>query len=108
MLQQPLLHRWVPAQPTARALTSYPGTYIGENVDITLYITTDKDRVIIAGRGLPATALTPTREMDHFQLSGFSSNYGLSFLRDDGGRVIGISLDAARVRGMHFLRADKR
>ena len=100
----PVLQRWVPARPSAAALQSYPGVYVGDDVDITLYISVSGDSVRIASRGLPVTTLQPTRQPDQFEIE----DYGVVFHRDDTGSVTDLTLEATRVSGIRFTRLHGR
>jgi CubicO group peptidase (beta-lactamase class C family) len=95
------LSRWSPWQPEAKALTGYPGRYVGDDVDVTLDVRVDGDRVLVASRGLAESALAPSEKPDHFQGPDV---YATRFERDASGRVVGLILDASRVKGMRFTR----
>ncbi len=85
----------------ARALrSSYPGTYTGDDVDGTLYVTVEGDRVVMASRGMAATELIPQGVADTFRVSFFV----VRFHYDDAGRVSHLTLDASRVAGMRYVR----
>jgi CubicO group peptidase (beta-lactamase class C family) len=106
--QAPVLERWVPVRPTAAMLRSYPGVYLGVDVDVTLYVTVSGERVLMAGRGLAANALEPARVPDKFDLSLWASGYDVTFHRDSAGDVTHLTLDATRVKGLRFTRADEQ
>jgi len=106
--EAPVLERWVPARPAAEILQTYPGTYLGDDVDVTLYVTLSGERILMASRGLPATALEPTHVPDRFHLSLWASSYGVTFHRDGAGDVTHLTLDATRVKGMRYTRTDGR
>lgn len=98
-----VLERWSPVTPDAAALESYPGVYIGDDVEITLYVSVADGAVVIAGRGLAATALDPTPLPDHFDIE----DYGVVFHRDAAGNVTHLTLEATRVKGMRLTRSSR-
>jgi hypothetical protein len=93
-------YRWTPWAPTADDLRTYPGTYTGDDVDVTLYVTVEGDRVVMASRGMAATELVPQGEADTFPVT----HYIVRFHRDDAGRITHLTLDATRVKGMRYSR----
>ena len=97
---EPPRYRWDPWEPTPEALRSYPGTYAGDDVDVTLYVTVAGDRVLMASRGMAASELDPHGQADTFRIP----TYAVRFHRDDGGRVTHLTLDATRVAGMRYSR----
>lgn len=100
----PPRYRWTPWTPTADDLRAYPGTYTGDDVDVTLYVTVEGDRVVMASRGMAATALAPQEEPDTFRIPV----YVVRFHRDAAGRVTHLTLDANRVKGMRYTRQSTR
>ncbi|HSJ32106.1 MAG TPA: serine hydrolase domain-containing protein [Longimicrobiales bacterium] len=100
----PVLERWAPVLPSAAALRSYPGVYIGDDVEVTLHISVSGDSVMIAGRGLPATALRPTEQHNRFEVE----DYEVAFHHDEAGNVTHLTLDAGRVKGMRFTRSMRQ
>lgn len=100
----PPRYRWDPWSPTPEALRSYPGTYAGDDVDGTLYVTVEGDRVRMASRGLAATELVPQGQADTFRIP----TYAVRFHRDGAGRVTHLTLDATRVAGMRYSREPDR
>ena len=96
----PPRYRWTPWRPSPEALGSYPGTYTGDDVDVTLYVTVEGDRVVMASRGMAAAELVPQDEEDTFRVSLFA----VRFQRDRAGRVTHLTLDATRVQGMRYSR----
>jgi hypothetical protein len=101
---EPPLQRWVPVRPAAAALRSYPGVYVGDDVEVTLYITVSGDDVVMAARGLSATRLEPTPVPDQFAMT----DYHVAFHCDEAGKVTHLTLDASRVKAMRFKRSDGR
>ena len=97
------LQRWVPARPSADALRSYPGVYIGDNVEITLHVSVSGEDVLVAGSWLPRTRLEPTPVPDHFGIP----DYDIVFHRDASGRLTHLTLEATRVKGMRFTRSER-
>lgn len=98
------LVRWTPASwPTAEKLSTYPGTYVGEAVDATLYVRVDGGRVLVSGRGMAETALEPVDAVDGFRGPDI---YHTRFERDGRGRVNALVLDANRVKGIRFIRTN--
>lgn len=98
------LTRWTPASwPTADKLAAYPGNYVGEAVDGTIYVRVDGGRVWVSGRGMAETALVPVDAVDGFEGPDI---YRTRFERDARGRVVALVLDATRVQGIRFVRTD--
>lgn len=97
----PPLQRWVEWRPDAMALRGYPGVYVGDDVEVTLHVRVEGDRVLMASRGFPESQLAPQEEADRFRLV---YSYDARFERDASGRVIAVILDAERVKGMRFTR----
>ena len=98
----PDLHRWQPVPLTAEALGSYPGTYIGDDVEVVLHVRVDGGRIVLATRGMVEAELSPQGKPDAFRLPEL---YTARFERDAAGRVTALVLDASRVKGMRFARA---
>lgn len=96
------LRRWAPpAWADATTFAAYAGTYIGEDVDATMYVRVEGDRVLMATRGRPESAMAPERKPDHF---GKWDIYMPRFERDASGRVVALVLDATRVKGMRYTK----
>lgn len=92
------------AQPTwanAATLTEYAGTYVGDDVDATLHVRVDGDRLLMATRRRPESALAPEATPDHFDKWDI---YKTRFERDANGRVVALILDAGRVKGMRYTK----
>lgn len=96
----PPQYRWTQWTPTADDLSAYPGTYTGDDVDVTFYVTVAGDRVVMASRGMAATELAPQDQPDTFRIS----DYVVRFHRDNTGHVTHLTLDATRVKGMRYTR----
>lgn len=88
-------------RPTDEALRSYSGVYVGDKVDIPLYVRADGDRLLMAGSGSEESWLTPQAKPDEFRLP---AQYWARFERDEEGKVNALSLDAVRVKGIGFSR----
>jgi hypothetical protein len=82
-------------------LAEYAGTYVGEDVDATLHVRVDGDRLLMATRGRAEIALAPEGKPDHFDKWDI---YKTRFERDASGRVVAVVLDATRVKGMRYKR----
>lgn len=95
------LRRWTPLKPVAGAMDGYPGIYVGDDVEVTLHLRLDGDRVLVATRGMAEAALEPADAPDVFQ---GPSIYTTRFERDATGRVVALVLDANRVKGVRFTR----
>lgn len=93
------LYRFVEWQPGPGMLQSYPGAYVSEELDLVLHVSVDADRVLIAGRGLPVTQMSPMRE-DAFEIP----DYRVLFHRDARGRITHLTLNSTRVRDMRYTR----
>ena len=96
----PAFKRWQARQPTAEALGSFTGTYMGDDVELIYHVTADDKQARISGRGLPETVLAPQEQADLFRVG----SYTLEFNRATDGRVMSFTLDAPRVKGMRFSR----
>lgn len=90
--------RW---QPTEGDIAAYPGVYVGEKVDITLHVRGEGDRLLVAARGLLESQLAPGAGRDAFS---FPADYSVRFERDRAGKVVALTLDAARVEGIRLIR----
>ncbi|HWS77553.1 MAG TPA: serine hydrolase domain-containing protein, partial [Thermomonas sp.] len=92
------------AQPTwanAAKLAEYAGTYVGDDVDATLYVRVDGNRILMATRGRADIAMTPEGKPDHFDKWDI---YRPRFERDANGRVVALILDATRVKGIRYTK----
>lgn len=96
-----LRRRAPPAWANAATFAEYSGTYVGEDVDATLYVRVEGDRVLMATRGLAESAMEPEGKPDHF---GKWEIYRPRFERDAADRVVALVLDATRVKGMRYKR----
>lgn len=96
------LRRAVIAPPTVEVARAYAGTYVGDQVEVVLHVRADGQVVRMAARGMPEAVITPEPAPDTFRLP---EAYTARFERDEAGRVIGLVLDANRVKGMRFSRS---
>ena len=96
-----LRRRAPPAWANAATLAAYAGTYLGDDVDATLYVRVEGDRVLISTRGRAESATAPEGKPDHF---GKWDIYKPHFERDASGRVAAVVLDATRVMGLRYKR----
>jgi hypothetical protein len=103
LLALPPRRRLTPWTPTADDLRAYAGTYVGDDVDVTLYVTVEGDRVVMASRGMAATELDPHEEAGTFRIPFYASTT-IRFDRDDTGRATHLTLDTSRVKGMRYTR----
>ncbi len=88
-----------PAEPTARQLAEYAGTYYSQELDVT-YVLGARDGRLFLKRRLAAEApLTPTYA-DAFSLGGTT----IRFTRNKAGTVDGLSQSSGRVLHLHFVR----
>lgn len=83
-------------QPTAEQLAEYPGSYYSEELDTTWDLLIENGILYLAGVDDP---LSPVAA-DEFRLDGVS----LHFERDAQRRIVGLNIDAGRVRGIDFVR----
>ena len=83
-------------RPSAAQLTDYPGSYYSEELATTWDLVIKQDSLYVIGLDDPFTAVA----RDEFRLGGLA----LHFERDAQGRVVGLSVDAGRVRGIGFVR----
>lgn len=97
----PELRRWTPPALDSRQLAGYPGTYVGDDVEVVLHVRVVGDKVMLASRGYAESALVPQGVPDRFMGPDI---YTARFERDGAGRVIGLVLDASRVKGIRFTR----
>jgi hypothetical protein len=103
--EDPPLRRNVAVTPlSAAALRAYAGTYVGDDVDATLYVAVVDGRLTVEGRGLRRIALEPLPGRDRFRFD----IYVARFQRDAAGRVMRVELDASRVKGIGFTRRAVR
>ena len=77
------------------------GTYVGENVELVLHVSDNGSGLVIAGRGLPETALVPADRQDRFERVEI---FEVRFERDASGAATNMVLDATRVKGIRFTR----
>lgn len=99
----PTLRRTAMLQPTADTLRTYSGVYVGENVEVTLHVREYDGRLLLASSGFAESELRPRKKPDEFRLPDI---YTARFERDATGQVISLILDASRVKGMRFKRAN--
>lgn len=96
------LLRWTPpAWPTQERMAGYAGTYEGVDVDATLFVRVQGERVFVASRGRAELELEPGDQADHFNGPDI---YTSRFERDAQGRVVALVLDARRVQGIRYRR----
>lgn len=99
------LFRWTaPSWPTSELVADYAGTYEGEDIDAVLYVRVEGSRVFVASRGMAEELIEPKKESDLFQ---GPTIYTTRFERDPQGRVVGLVLDATRVKDMRYRRQGK-
>ena len=96
-----LRRRTQPTWANAATLAEYAGTYVGDDVDATLHVRVDGDRLLMATRRRPESALAPEATPDHFDKWDI---YKTRFERDANGRVVALILDAIRVTGMRYTK----
>ncbi len=88
---------------SAAELAAFAGTYYSEELDADYRIFLEEGELRVKrGRGDPVP-VRPTGT-DEFEVEGAS----VTFERDDHGRPSGFVVDAGRVRGIRFLRLDRR
>lgn len=80
-------------------LAQYPGTYYSEELDAT-YTIAAKDGQLAITRRAPASIIATPTAMDQFRMASMT----LRFLRDPGGRVVALAVDAGRVRDIRFVK----
>lgn len=95
------VRRGTPWTPDAKALAHYAGTYDGDDVEVTLHVRSDDDRILVSARGMTETALAPSNKPDSFTGPDI---YTTRFERDTSGRVVALVLDATRVKGMRYTK----
>lgn len=93
--------RWTPWRPDAATLRTYPGRYVGDDVELVFHVRVDGDRVLMSSRGFAESPLSPEDRPDLFRLP---DAYTARFERDGAGRVVAVVLDSSRVKGMRFVR----
>lgn len=96
-----LRRKATPAWATRATLSQYSGTYVGDDVDATLHVRVEGDRLLMATRRRPESAMAPEGKPDHF---GKWDIYMPRFERDASGRVVALVLDATRVKGMRYTK----
>lgn len=97
----PDLRLTIPVQLTAADLQPYSGVYVGERVEVTLYLRAERQRLQLASSGFPEEAITPTANKDEFRLPG---TYVAKFERNETGEITGLVLDASRVKGVRYTK----
>ncbi|TCJ38835.1 serine hydrolase [Parafrankia sp. BMG5.11] len=97
------LRRTAVLRPTAETLQPYAGVYVGENVDITMYVRQKDGRLLLATSGYAESELSATQRPDEFRLPDI---YTAKFEREASGEVAAVVLNASRVKGMRFRRAQ--
>lgn len=96
-----LRRKATPAWATPATFAQYPGVYVGEEVDATLYVRVEGDQVLMATRGRAESAMAADDKPDHF---GKWDIYMPRFERDASGRVVALVLDATRVKGIRYTK----
>lgn len=96
-----LRRKATPTWATRATLSQYSGTYVGDDVDATLHVRVDDDRLLMATRGRPEIAMAPEGKPDHFEKWDI---YVPRFERDASGRVVALVLDSTRVKGIRYTR----
>jgi hypothetical protein len=87
------------AQPTVNALKGLTGRYVSDEIETTLTVVVDGDRLVLRRRPDSEIVLTPVYP------DGFSSPLGsIVFQRDAAGRSIGLSVSQDRVWDLRFIR----
>jgi dipeptidyl aminopeptidase/acylaminoacyl peptidase/CubicO group peptidase (beta-lactamase class C family) len=89
--------------PSAEQLAEYVGDYTSEELQATYKVVLEEGRLYARYRSAPPNPLRPGLR-DMFWVGAIT----LLFTRDDVGRVSGFTLDAGRVRHIHFARVHKR
>ena len=88
-------------EPDTGALAEYQGTYYSEELDVTL-VAFVEDGVLRVGE-----ARGESMELDPREPDVFTGIRGATFtFRREGGEIPGFTLDAGRVRGLRFDRAE--
>ncbi len=85
-----------PFQPSAAQMAEYPGAYYSEELDASWDLTITENALYVVGVERPFSPV----EADVFRLGGTI----LRFVREADGRVVGLEVDAGRVRGIGFVR----
>jgi len=101
--EEPALRRNVPLPPLrAEDLREYAGTYVGVDIEATLYFTVVEGRLFAEARALARNAAVPVAGRDRFHFD----IYDARFERDASGRVTHVVLDATRVKGMRYTKTS--
>lgn len=98
------LRRWTPQARSAEQLSEYAGVYFGERVEVVLHIRADEEGLMLASSGFAESQLSPEQTPDHFRLINRDA---ARFERDGGGRVVAVTLDSTRVKGIRFTRDEQ-
>ena len=97
---KPEIYAWTAAfEPTAAQLDEFTGAYYSDELDVT-YRLAVKEGKLIAEAGSQTRPLVPAYR-DAFQGPGGGL---VEFVRDAQGRVTGFTVQAGRVRNIHFAR----
>ena len=87
------------AAPSVERLREYAGSYVSDEIETTLTVAVDGDRLVIRRRPDSRTPLTAV------YADGFSSGLGwVAFRRDASGRIAGLSVSQERVWDLSFTR----
>ncbi|NIN70433.1 MAG: serine hydrolase [Gemmatimonadetes bacterium] len=84
-------------KPTGAQLAEYAGRYYSDELEADWELVAEDDALYLEDE--PDDPLVPTVK-DEFTIDSVT----ITFLRDEAGRVTGMTLDAGRVRGIRFLR----
>jgi hypothetical protein len=84
-------------KPASSQLAEYAGAYYSEELEAEWELVVEDDALYLADG--PDEPLAPTVK-DEFTIDSVT----ITFLRDEAGRVTGMTLDAGRVRGIRFLQ----
>lgn len=88
-----------PARPSAAQLGELAGTYFNDEVEATLAVTVEGEKLVIKRRPNLSTPLTPV------YADAFSGGLGwIVFRRDAAGRVVGLSVSQERMWDLPFTR----
>lgn len=91
-----------PFSPAPDALGEYTGRYHSEDAEVTIRLVVDGDALVLLRRPSSRMELSPADAADTFR----GALGTIRFLRDDSGRVDGLSVRQARVHDLRFERLD--
>lgn len=88
-----------PARPSADQLKEFVGRYLSDEIETTLNVVVESDRLVIRRRPDSTVTLTPV------YADGFSSALGwITFRRDESNHVVALSVSQERVWDLRFTR----